>query len=147
MRLFWGGFALNGGSKGGRSFVVVSSFPHSRARPFIWFVRWNSCRRNSRATKSIWTGLNVLTPDPTGNEENRPAGLGSPQDSGGDEADSFLCRSTATDPEHHPRPVSPLPLGAASPHIIGSTGSDQTRSSQASTDYGGRPAWLRTLGI
>ncbi|KAG2341165.1 hypothetical protein BDR05DRAFT_965493 [Suillus weaverae] len=103
---------------------------------FIWFVRWNSRRRDSRAITPIWTGWNVLTPDPTGDEESRPAGLGSPRDSGDDEADSFLRRSTATDPERRPRPVSSLPPGAAPPHIVGSTGSDRTRSSQASTDYG-----------
>ncbi|KAG2116887.1 hypothetical protein BD769DRAFT_1058247 [Suillus cothurnatus] len=103
---------------------------------FIWFVRWNSRRRDSRAITPIWTGWNVLTPDPTGDEENRPAGLGSPRDSGDDEADSFLRRSTATDPERRPRPVSSLPPGAAPPRIVGSTGSDRTRSSQASTDYG-----------
>ncbi|KAG1789310.1 uncharacterized protein HD556DRAFT_1399087 [Suillus plorans] len=103
---------------------------------FIWFVRWNSRRRDSRAITPIWTGWNVLTPDPTGDEENRPAGLGSPRDSGDDEADSFLRRSTATEPERRPRPVSSLPPGAAPPYIVGSTGSDRTRSSQASTDYG-----------
>ncbi|KAG2115000.1 hypothetical protein DEU56DRAFT_841451 [Suillus clintonianus] len=102
---------------------------------FIWFVRWNSRRRDSRAITPIWTGWNVLTPDATGDEENRPAGLGSPRDSG-EEADSFLRHSTATDPEHRPRPVSSLPPGAAPPHMMGSTGSDRTRSSQASTDYG-----------
>ncbi|KAG1741249.1 hypothetical protein EDB19DRAFT_1907949 [Suillus lakei] len=42
-------------------------------------------------------------------EENRPTGLGSPRDSGDDEANSFLRRSTATDPERRPRPVSSLP--------------------------------------
>ncbi|KAG2147709.1 uncharacterized protein EDB93DRAFT_1205927 [Suillus bovinus] len=103
---------------------------------FIWFVRWNTRRRDSRAITPIWTGWNVLTPDQTGDEENRPAGLGSPRDSGDDEADSFLRRSTATDPERRPRPVSSLPPGAAPPRIVGSTGSDRTRSSQASTDYG-----------
>ncbi|KAG1842490.1 hypothetical protein DFJ58DRAFT_806033 [Suillus subalutaceus] len=103
---------------------------------FIWFVRWNSRRRDSRAITPIWTGWNVLTPDQTGDEENRPAGLGSPRDSGDDEADSFLRRSTATDPERRARPVSSLPPGAAPPRIVGSTGSDRTRSSQASTDYG-----------
>ena len=89
-----------------------------------------------RAITPIWTGSNVLTPDPTGDEENRPAGLGSPRDSGDDEADSFLRRGTATDPERRPSPVSSLPPGAAPPRIVGSTGSDRTRSSQASTDYG-----------
>jgi hypothetical protein len=89
-----------------------------------------------RAITPIWTGSNVLTSDPTGNEENRPAGLGSSRDSGDDEADSFLHHSTATDPEHRPSPVSSLPPGAVPPRIVGSTGSDRTRSSQASTDYG-----------
>ncbi|KAG0705771.1 hypothetical protein DFH29DRAFT_872738 [Suillus ampliporus] len=103
---------------------------------FIWFVRWNSRRRDSRAITPIWTGWNVLTPNPTGDEESRPAGVGSPRDSG-EEADSFLRQSTsAPDVARRPRPVSSLPPGAAPPHTIGSTSSDRTRSSQASTDYG-----------
>ncbi|KAG1735360.1 uncharacterized protein EDB91DRAFT_1145116 [Suillus paluster] len=103
---------------------------------FIWFVRWNSRRRDSRAITPIWTGWNVLTPDPTGDEESRPAGVGSPRDSG-DEASSFLRQSTsAPDVARRSRPVSSLPPGAAPPHNMGSTGSDRTRSSQASTDYG-----------
>ncbi|KAG1728887.1 hypothetical protein EDD22DRAFT_853213 [Suillus occidentalis] len=103
---------------------------------FIDFLRMNEPMAPSTAITPIWTGSNVLTPDPTGDEENRPAGLGSPRDSGDDEADTFLRRSTATDPERRPSPVSPLPPGAAPPRIVGSTGSDRTRSSQASTDYG-----------
>ncbi|KAG1829385.1 hypothetical protein DFJ58DRAFT_875718 [Suillus subalutaceus] len=111
------------------------------------------------------SGWNILTPDATGEEENRPAGLGSPRNSGDDEADSFLRRSTAgpgvpragathqdsywpfpqisrwpcstaTDPERHPRPVSSLSPGAAPPRIVRSASPDRTKFSQAPADYG-----------
>ena len=63
--------------------------------------------------------------------------MGSPRDSG-EEADSFLRRSTSGTRRASAsgQPVSPLPPGAAPPHIVGSTGSDRTRSSGVSTDYG-----------
>jgi hypothetical protein len=104
---------------------------------FIWFVRWNSRRRDSRAITPIWTGWNVVTPDPTGDEESRPAGVGSPRDSG-EEADSFLRQSTSGTRRASAsgQPVSPLPPGAAPPHVMGSNSSDRTRSSGVSTDYG-----------
>ncbi|KAG2348652.1 hypothetical protein BDR05DRAFT_996025 [Suillus weaverae] len=103
----------------------------------------SSLTTSSNATSSTFTPTSSATPTssttPTSSyrvEESRPAGLGSPRDSGDDEADSFLRRSTTTDPERRPRPVSSLPPGDAPPHIVGSIGSDRTRSSQASTDYG-----------
>ena len=104
---------------------------------FIWFVRWNSRRRDSRAITPIWTEWHVVTPHPTGDEESRPAGVGSPRDSG-EEADSFLRRSNSGTRRHSAsgQPISSLPPGAAPPHIMGSTSSDRTRSSGASTDYG-----------
>lgn len=63
--------------------------------------------------------------------------MGSPRDSG-EEADSFLRRSTSGTRRGSAsgQPVSPLPPGAAPPHVMGSTSSDRTRSSGASTDYG-----------
>ncbi|OAX41894.1 hypothetical protein K503DRAFT_854317 [Rhizopogon vinicolor AM-OR11-026] len=102
---------------------------------FIWLVR--SRRRDSRAITPIWTGWNVVTPDPTGDEESRPAGVGSPRDSG-EEADPFLRQSTSGTRRisSSGQLVSPLPPGAALPHVMGSTGSDRTRSSGVSTDYG-----------
>jgi len=63
--------------------------------------------------------------------------MGSPRDSD-EEADSFLRRSTSGTRRASAsgQPVSPLPPGAAPLHIVGSTGSDRTRSSGVSTDYG-----------
>jgi len=48
--------------------------------------------------------------------------MGSPRDSG-EEADSFLCRSTSGTccASASAQPVSPLLPGAAPPHIVGST--------------------------
>lgn len=75
-------------------------------------------------------------------DEERPAGVGSPRDSG-EEADSFLRRSRgATNGAGRAgssiRPVPSLPPGAAAPQIVGSAGSgDSGRTgSSAVTDYG-----------
>ncbi|KAH7884898.1 hypothetical protein F5I97DRAFT_1516225 [Phlebopus sp. FC_14] len=111
----------------------------------ICFLRWRARRRDSGYRQTpIWTHWEVVRPSGqhTGTDEDRPAGVGSPRDSG-EEADSFLQRSAgATDGTRGAsstvRPVSSLPPGAAPPRIIGSThsGDSGQTSSSAVTDYG-----------
>ncbi|KAF9220714.1 hypothetical protein BS17DRAFT_787035 [Gyrodon lividus] len=110
---------------------------------FICLVRYRARRRNSGYRQTpIWTHWEVVGPSGPVPDEERPAGVGSPRDSG-EEAESFLRQSRSVidgmrRPSSSVRPVASLPPGAAAPQIIGSTnsgGSGHT-SSSAVTDYG-----------
>ncbi|KAF8124710.1 hypothetical protein EV363DRAFT_1586728 [Boletus edulis] len=109
----------------------------------ICFVRLRSRRLGNQPHQTpIWTHWEVVSPSAPQTDEERPAGVGSPRDSG-EEADSFLRRSrSAIDGSGHAgssvRHVASLPPGAAPPQIVGSTGSGGSghTSSSAVTDYG-----------
>lgn len=109
----------------------------------ICFVRYRARKLRSRPHQTpIWTHWEVVGPSAPPPDEERPAGVGSPRDSG-EEADSFLRRSRgATNGSGRAnssiRPVTSLPPGAAPPQMVGSTGSGDSgqTSSSAVTDYG-----------
>ncbi|KAG8212821.1 hypothetical protein J3R82DRAFT_11115 [Butyriboletus roseoflavus] len=106
---------------------------------FICFLRYRARRlRNPHHPTPIWTHWEVVSPSAPPDDE-RPAGVGSPRDSG-EEADSFLRRSRGASGHASAtvRPVASLPPGAAPPQIVGSTGSGDSghTSSSAVTDYG-----------
>ncbi|KAF8553997.1 hypothetical protein OG21DRAFT_1141050 [Imleria badia] len=110
---------------------------------FNCFVRYRAQGLGNRRHQTpIWTHWEVVRPSAPPPDEERPAGVGSPRDSG-EEADSFLRRSrSAINGSGHAgssvRHVASLPPGAAPPQIIGSTGSGNSghSSSSAVTDYG-----------
>lgn len=108
----------------------------------ICFVRHRAQRLRNRHQTPIWTHWEVVGPSAAPPDEERPAGVGSPRDSG-EEADSFLRRSrSALHGSGHAssgvRQVASLPPGAAPPQIVGSTGSGDSghTKSSAVTDYG-----------
>lgn len=109
----------------------------------ICFVRYRARRlRNRHHQTPIWTHWEVVGASAPPPDEERPAGVGSPRDSG-EEADSFLRRSRSAINGSGPanssvRPVASLPPGAAPPHVVGSTGSGDSghTKSSAVTDYG-----------
>lgn len=106
----------------------------------ICFLRYRARRlRNPHHPTPIWTHWEVVGPSAPPPDEERPAGVGSPRDSG-EEADSFLRRSRGVSGHASTsvRPVASLPPGAAPPQIVGSTGSGDSghTSSSAVTDYG-----------
>ena len=109
----------------------------------ICFVRYRARRQNNQPHQTpIWTHWEVVGPSAPPPDEDRPAGVGSPRDSG-EETDSFLRRSRSAingsgHAESSVRHVASLPPGAAPPQIVGSTGSGDSghTSSSAVTDYG-----------
>lgn len=109
----------------------------------ICFVRYRARRLRNRPHQTpIWTHWEVVSPSAPPPDEERPAGVGSPRDSG-EEVDSFLRRSRnalsgSGRANSSVRPVASLPPGAAAPQIVGSTGSGDSghTSSSAVTDYG-----------
>ena len=107
---------------------------------FICFLRYRARRRrNPHHPTPIWTHWEVVSPSAPPPDDERPAGIGSPRDSG-EEADSFLRRSRGASGHASAsgNPVASLPPGAAPPQIVGSTGSGDSghTSSSAVTDYG-----------
>ncbi|KAH0833390.1 hypothetical protein J3R83DRAFT_12494 [Lanmaoa asiatica] len=109
----------------------------------ICFLRYRARRLRNRPHQTpIWTHWEVVSPSAPPPDEERPAGVGSPRDSG-EEADSFLRRSRGAmngsgQASSSVRPVASLPPGAAPPRIVGSTGSGDSghTSSSVITDYG-----------